>query len=78
MLPTRPDRASDLRARLPRIRGRNRSRGQSLVEFVLVVPILLLLFAAAADLGRSFYAYLAIENGVRKGRSTESRAALHR
>ena len=76
MLPTRPDRASDLRARMPRIRGRNRSRGQSLVEFALVVPILLLVFAAAADLGRAFYAYVAIENGVKEGAFYGARAPL--
>ena len=52
------------------------SRGQSLVEFVLVVPILLLLFAAAADLGRAFYAYVAIENGVKEGVFYGSRAPL--
>ena len=76
MSPTRPDRARDLRARLPRIRGRNRSRGQSLVEFALVVPILLLVFAGAADLGRAFYAYVAIENGVKEGAFYGARAPL--
>ena len=55
---------------------RRSSRGQSLVEFVLVVPILLLLFAAAADLGRAFYAYVAIENGVKEGAFYGARAPL--
>ena len=54
----------------------HRARGQSLVEFVLVVPILLLLFAAAADLGRAFYAYVAIENSVKEGAFYGSRAPL--
>ena len=44
-----------------------RSRGQGLVEFALVLPILLLIFAAAADFGRAFYAYVAIENAVKEG-----------
>jgi Flp pilus assembly protein TadG len=44
-----------------------RSRGQSLVEFALVLPILLMIFAAAADFGRAFYAYVAIENAVKEG-----------
>ena len=76
MSPTRPDRVRDLRARAPRFRGRNRSRGQSLVEFALVVPILLLVFAGAADLGRAFYAYVAIENGVKEGAFYGARAPL--
>jgi uncharacterized repeat protein (TIGR01451 family) len=52
---------------LPRGRRRERTRGQSLVEFALVIPILLLIFAAAADLGRAFYAYVAIENAAKEG-----------
>jgi Flp pilus assembly protein TadG len=57
-MPTRhPDTTSDKR----------RSRGQGLVEFALVLPILLLIFAAAADFGRAFYAYVAIENAVKEG-----------
>ena len=46
---------------------KTRSRGQGLVEFALVLPILLVVFAAAADFGRAFYAYVAIENAVKEG-----------
>jgi Flp pilus assembly protein TadG len=46
---------------------KTRSRGQGLVEFALVLPILLVIFAAAADFGRAFYAYVAIENAVKEG-----------
>jgi uncharacterized repeat protein (TIGR01451 family) len=46
---------------------RSRIRGQSLLEFALVVPILLLIFAGAADLGRIFYTYVAIENAAKEG-----------
>ncbi len=46
---------------------RHRSRGQALVELALVTPILLLLFAGAADLGRAFYGYIAIENAAKEG-----------
>ncbi len=55
--------------RLLRIRNRHRdrSRGQSLLEFALVVPILLLIFAGAADLGRIFYTYVSIENAAKEG-----------
>ena len=43
------------------------SRGQALVEFGLVLPILLVIFAAAADFGRVFYGYVALENAVKEG-----------
>jgi uncharacterized repeat protein (TIGR01451 family) len=46
---------------------KSRSRGQSLVEFALVLPLLLLLFSGAADLGRAFYGYVALENAVKEG-----------
>ena len=57
-----------------RIRGRRRSRGQSLVEFALVTPLLLLVFAGAADFGRAFYAYVAIENAAKEGALYGARA----
>lgn len=55
------------RAFRPSLRSLTRDRGQSLVEFALVVPILLLLFAMAVDLGRLFYAYVAVENAAKEG-----------
>jgi Flp pilus assembly protein TadG len=61
-----------LRAR----RSRDRSRAQSLVEFALVTPLLLLVFAAAADMGRAFHAYLAIENAAKEGALFGSRVPL--
>ncbi len=59
-----------------RPRGTRRSRGQALVELALVTPLLLLLFAAAADLGRAFYAYVAVENAAKEGALFGSRAPL--
>src|SRR4051794_7429018 len=58
--------------RMPRIapftrRTRRGATGQSLVEFALVLPILLLVFSAAADIGRAFYTYVALENAVKEG-----------
>ena len=47
-----------------------------MVEFALVAPILLLAFAAAADLGRGFYAYVAIENAAKEGAFFGSRQPL--
>src|SRR5262245_15953730 len=59
-----------------RARRRARSRGQALVELALVTPLLLLLFAAAADLGRAFYAYVAVENAAKEGALFGSRTPL--
>lgn len=53
--------------RHPRAERRALTRGQSLVEFALVVPILLLIFAGAADMGRIFYTFVAIENAAKEG-----------
>ena len=42
-------------------------RGQSLVEFALVIPIFLLLAVVIFDLGRGVYYYSAIHNAAREG-----------
>ena len=44
-----------------------RSNGQSLVEFALVLPILLLLILGAMDLGRMFYIKVVLTNAAREG-----------
>jgi Flp pilus assembly protein TadG len=64
--------------RIPRIlpRRRGRTRGQSLVEFALVLPIMLLLLAGAIDLGRLFYAYVAVENAAKEGALFGARSPL--
>src|SRR2546421_21565 len=41
-------------------------RGQALVEFALVSPILALLLLGAVDLTRAFYYYLALQNATRE------------
>jgi Flp pilus assembly protein TadG len=46
---------------------RSTSRGQSLVEFALVVPILVLILALSADFGRAFSAYIAVGGAAREG-----------
>jgi Flp pilus assembly protein TadG len=61
---------------LPKIRGRDRSRGQSVVEFALVLPILLLLLAATVDFGRLFYAYVAVQNAAKEGALYGARSPL--
>jgi PKD repeat protein len=52
--------ASRLRTHL-----KDRSRGQSLVEFGLVLPIILLLTLAALDFGRIYLGYINIQNMAR-------------
>jgi Flp pilus assembly protein TadG len=62
---------SHLKRRRPgrAIRGDSRraSPGQGLVELALVLPVLLLLFAGAADLGRALTAYIELGSAAREG-----------
>jgi Flp pilus assembly protein TadG len=48
-------------------RGAHRSRGQSLVEFALVLPIMLFLFMILFDFGRAVYAYSTVSDAARQG-----------
>ena len=45
----------------------SRARGQSLVEFALALPLMILILAGVVDLGRAFYAYVGITNAAREG-----------
>ncbi len=49
-----------------RFRRRNRTNGQSLVEFAFVLPLLLVMVAGAADLGRLFFGYVTVESAARE------------
>jgi Flp pilus assembly protein TadG len=42
-------------------------KGQSMVEFALVIPVMVLLIAGIFDLGRAFYAAITITNAAREG-----------
>ena len=44
-----------------------RQKGQSLVEFALVLPLLLVLIITAIELGRLFYTQIVITNAAREG-----------
>jgi Flp pilus assembly protein TadG len=44
-----------------------RSRGQSLVELALILPVFMLFFAAVLDLGRIAGAQIAVQNAAREG-----------
>jgi len=57
---------SGLVARLRR-HFRQRTLGQSFVEFALVLPLFLLFLAATLDLGRVFYANITLNNAAREG-----------
>jgi Flp pilus assembly protein TadG len=48
-------------------RRRERSRGQTLVEFALILPVFLVLTLGVVDGARVFTAYIAITNGAREG-----------
>lgn len=47
-----------------------------MVEFVLVVPVMLLLLGVAVDLGRLFYSYVAVENAAKEGALVGARSPL--
>lgn len=51
--------------RLQRPEPPDSKKGQNLIEFTLVAPILLLLLFGIIDLGRAFYANMMLENAAR-------------
>jgi len=42
-------------------------KGQSLIEFALILPLIVLMIAGIFDLGRAFYASITITNAAREG-----------
>ena len=52
----------------------HRSRGQSIVELVIILPVLLLIVMAALDMGRVFLGWVVLNNAARVGANY---AALH-
>jgi len=48
-------------------RKRRRARGQGLVEFALVVPVLILIFMGLFDVGRAVFAWNTLSNAAREG-----------
>ncbi len=49
------------------MRGPQKTGGQGLVEFALILPILLLLVIGTLDLGLAFYMKVVLENSAREG-----------
>jgi hypothetical protein len=51
-----------------RLRSRRRTRsGQALVELAMILPIMLVLFSSALDLGRLYYSQITINNAAKEG-----------
>jgi Flp pilus assembly protein TadG len=50
-------------------RGGKSQEGQSLVEFLVVLPVLLIIVAGLLDLGRLYYAYVAVTDAAGEGAS---------
>src|SRR5437763_631988 len=65
-----------IRRRLRLNRFRRSERGTQLVELAIVVPILLILFAGAAEFGRYFYEYTTLAKGARVGARYLSTAGM--
>lgn len=47
--------------------GKKKERGQAMVEFVLVLPVFLLLVFGIVDFGMGFHAWLTVTNSAREG-----------
>jgi Flp pilus assembly protein TadG len=54
-------------------RTRHRSRGQTIVELALIMPIMLMVLATASDLGRMFHTRIVLSNAARAGALEGSR-----
>jgi Flp pilus assembly protein TadG len=53
-----------------------RSHGQSLVEFAVILPVVLLLVLGAVDFGRVYFAYVSVTNGARNGAQYASQSVV--
>jgi Flp pilus assembly protein TadG len=52
---------------------KQRARGQIFLEFALVMPLCLMMFAAMVDMGLYLHRYLSIQTAVREGISAAAR-----
>ncbi len=59
---------NSIRTTLTQLTARVRSaRGQSFVEFALLLPVMLVLVLGTVDLGRAYFSSVALENAVKEG-----------
>ena len=49
------------------VEDRQEERGQGLVEFAIILPILLIILSGVLDLGRLWYAYVAVTDAAAEG-----------
>ena len=49
------------------VRGLGREDGSSMIELAIILPVLLILFAGAAELGRLFYTYTTLDKATKVG-----------
>ena len=64
---TRAHRPSLQNEGFSRLKRRPLDRGQDLVEFVIILPVLLLILLGVVDLGRLFFAAITMTNAAREG-----------
>lgn len=60
-----PESRGRFRALLRRLRRSD--AGQTLVEFALILPVMILMLFALVDFGRGFYSWLVVTNAAREG-----------
>jgi hypothetical protein len=51
----------------PRLHGQSSQSGQSLVEFAMVLPLLLLIVFGITEFGRAYYQYNTLSKAIRNG-----------
>ena len=51
----------------PRIKPKVNEKGQNLVELALILPLILVILIGVLDLGRIFFAQIAVANAAREG-----------
>ncbi len=56
--------------------ARKRAAAQSIVEFALILPVMLIVMLGMFDLGRAFIFGVVVQNGAREAARVGSRAAL--
>jgi hypothetical protein len=49
------------------MKNRKRSRGQAIVEFTLMLPLLIMVIGGLTDVGLAYFVSLGLQNGVRAG-----------
>ena len=56
------------------MKRRQKERGQSVAEFALILPVLIIVMAGLLDLGRLYYSYVAVTDAAGEGAAY---AAIH-